>query len=642
MTLADGAGIDQIARRHESAGVAVSRRFRAALHGFAARMPAAAAERLRADPQVLRVEPDRIFRTSVEQLSPPWGLDRIDQRTRPLDRSYEYETVGAGVTTYVVDTGVRATHADLGGRVAPGMDATGSGSSADCHGHGTHVAGTVAGHTYGVAKLATVVPVRVLGCDGVGTTSEIVAGVDWITAHHQAGVPAVANVSLGGDVSSTLDSAVRASIADGVTYVIAAGNDGVDACNVSPARVPEAITIAASDSGDVRAAFSNFGTCIDLFAPGVSITSAAHTSDTASGTMSGTSMAAPHAAGAAARILQGTPNATPEQVHAAVLSEATGGTITGAGTGTPNWLLFAPVEPTAGAINSDTAAPAPVRDLRPVGGLGRATLSWTNPADADFAGVVIRMAKGSTPPTSPSAGTQVYSGKGTSAVVTGLTQGQVYSFSAFTHDEVPNHSGAVSRSVVGTRLTSSVSAKTVRFATRVTVRGTLTTVPSSNALAGHPVRIHIQRVGTTTWKHLATISTSSSGAISYLHTPPWNAKYRLRFAGQSVYIGADGPLRSVAVRPQVTSAFSDPSLPLGRTATLSGVVRPTHAGHSVILQRYSGGSWRKVTSRALSSTSRYAFGVRPGTRGRHRYRVILPAHTDHATGFSPGPTLTVG
>jgi subtilisin family serine protease len=232
------------------------------------------------------------------------------------------------VTAYVIDTGIRFAHTDLGGRAKSGYDAIDGGTADDCNGHGTHVAGTVGGSTYGVAKGVALVAVRVLDCAGSGSTAGVIAGIDWVTDHHQPGAPAVANMSLGGSVSSALDAAVTRSIADGVTYAVAAGNGNAagtpqDACKSSPARVPDALTVGATDRNDAPASFSNYGRCVDLFAPGVGITSAWHTGDTAVNTISGTSMATPHVAGVAALVLEGQPKAGPAAVGAAVTGLAT-------------------------------------------------------------------------------------------------------------------------------------------------------------------------------------------------------------------------------------------------------------------------------------------------------------------------------
>jgi subtilisin family serine protease len=267
----------------------------------------------------------------VTQANPPWGLDRTDQRNLPLNASYSFTSQGTGVKAYVIDTGIRTTHTDFGGQASSGFDAIDGGPADDCHGHGTHVSGTIGGTTYGVAKDVSLVAVRVLGCDGSGTNAQVISGIDWVIGNHPAGQAAVANMSLGGAANSAIDTAIRNLYNDGVTVVVAAGNDAADACASSPARVAEAITVAASDTNDAMASFSNGGTCVDLFAPGVNVVSAGYSSDTATATMSGTSMASPHVAGAAARVLQSNPGASPATVAATLTSGATANKITGAG-----------------------------------------------------------------------------------------------------------------------------------------------------------------------------------------------------------------------------------------------------------------------------------------------------------------------
>ncbi|MET3203656.1 S8 family serine peptidase [Arthrobacter sp. UYEF13] len=341
--------------RLKTEGIGVGRSFSHALRGAVVTATPAQAAALARSARVASVEVDAPITVSATQQPAPWGLDRVDQRALPLSGSYSWTSAGAGVSAYVVDTGVLAAHTEFAGRVATGWTAVADGrGTGDCNGHGTHVAGTVAGTTYGVAKAATIVPVRVLDCTGSGFNSDVVAGLDWIAANHSAGTPAVVNMSLGGAASAAVDSALQGVITDGVTAVVAAGNSAVDACAGSPARLPAAVTVAASDSADRQASFSNFGSCVDLYAPGVGIVSASYTSTTATASMSGTSMAAPHAAGAAAVLLSQDPALTPAQVASALTSNATAGTITGAGAGTPNRLLY------VGAAVAPAPAPAPV------------------------------------------------------------------------------------------------------------------------------------------------------------------------------------------------------------------------------------------------------------------------------------------
>lgn len=310
-----------------------------ALSGFSVQMTEEEALALADDPRVAYVEEDSLIEITVTQTNATWGLDRIDQRSRPLSGTYSYTTTGAGVRVYVIDTGIRRTHVDFGTRAAVGFDAIGDGrNGSDCNGHGTHVAGTVGGATWGVAKAVRLIAVRVLNCSGSGTTSGVISGVNWVTANHIK--PAVANMSLGGGISSSLDSAVNTSISAGVTYAVAAGNSNTNASNSSPARVGAAITVGSSTSSDSRSSFSNFGSVVDIFAPGSSIRSAWATSDTATATISGTSMATPHVAGVAARILQGSPSASPATVRNTMVNNATLGVLTGIPIGTNNRLLF--------------------------------------------------------------------------------------------------------------------------------------------------------------------------------------------------------------------------------------------------------------------------------------------------------------
>lgn len=341
-------------------GAKVTHTYENALRGFVVSADDATLARLLADPRVDYIEEDGIVAMNPAYQQPAsWGLDRVDQRSLPLDTWYTFFFIASGVHAYVVDTGIRPTHTQFNwwtgappSRVSNGFTSIADGNGInDCHGHGTHVAGTMAGGFHGIARAATVHPVRVLDCSGFGTWSGVIAGLDWVRTNHIK--PAVANMSLGGGINTSVDAAVANLTAAGVTVVVAAGNNASNACNFSPARAPSAITVASTDINDARSSYSNFGTCVDIFAPGRNIVSSWNTSDTATNTISGTSMASPHVAGMAALILGRYPTATPAEVTARLLTNSTPDKVIGPGTGSPNKLLY--VLPTGGEYGTYVA-----------------------------------------------------------------------------------------------------------------------------------------------------------------------------------------------------------------------------------------------------------------------------------------------
>lgn len=329
-----------IAKQH---GAKVLQSYDTVLKGFAIYLPDTAAtafvEAMKKNPKVLSVENDIVMKIdATTQSNPDWGLDRIDQKALPLNSAYSYLQTGSGTTAYIVDTGILSSHQQFSGRVLSGYTAISDGNgTTDCNGHGTHVAGTVGGSTYGVAKNVNLVPIRILGCDGSGASSNVIAGLDWILKNGKK--PAVVNMSLGGDASTSLDSAVENLFDNGYVMVVAAGNSNTDACSASPARVSKALTVAATDNTDTRASYSNYGSCVDIFAPGSQINSSWIGSNTATKVLNGTSMATPHVAGVVAEMLQSTPTATPQTISTNLLNQASSNVVKNP-SGSPNRLLY--------------------------------------------------------------------------------------------------------------------------------------------------------------------------------------------------------------------------------------------------------------------------------------------------------------
>ncbi|MFM8714478.1 MAG: S8 family serine peptidase, partial [Actinomycetota bacterium] len=375
--LRPGVGAAAFAAAQADSGTTILGTMSAAINGFGAKLSKSQLSTLASDPNVLLIEENTVVGIEADQASPPsWGLDRIDQRSLPLNQNYSYNYTGSGVRAYIIDTGVRSDHREFGGRVVAGRTQVNDGrGTEDCNGHGTHVAGTVGGQTVGVAKAVTIVPVRVLSCTGRGSMFDVIYGVNWMVDDHAAGVPAVANLSLGGGRNTSMNQAVANAVLDGITVVVAAGNNNRDASGYSPASEPSVITVGSTMSNDGRSSFSNWGSLLDLFAPGSSITSSYHRSSSELRSLSGTSMAAPHVAGAAALLLEENPNLTPAQVASDLRSYATPDVVTNPETGSPNLLLFTRARWTPPAPE----APSVPQALTVVAGVAQASLTWTAP-----------------------------------------------------------------------------------------------------------------------------------------------------------------------------------------------------------------------------------------------------------------------
>lgn len=481
-------------------GGRTEKRFSRAINALSVRVKHSEAGRIRNNPKVLFVELDQpMYALDTQSPSPSWGLDRIDQRALPLNSTFTASAKGAGVNAYIVDTGISSTHVDFTGRMSTGFSSIVDGNGTnDCNGHGTHVAGTTAGTTYGIAKSATLIPVRVLDCIGSGTTSGVIAGLDWIVGHHTAGTLAVANMSLGGGASAALDAAVQNVINDGVVMAVAAGNDGLNACNYSPARAANAITVGSTTTTDARSTFSNTGTCVDIFAPGSSITSAWIGNTTAISTISGTSMAAPHVAGVAAVLIGRFPTSTPAQIATMLRTSATPNVVTSAGTGSPNYLLY--LDPVGGPI----VAPPPPTPVAPSAPNGIAITSGSGQISVRFTAG----SAGTSPITSykysVDGGTNWATRQtGTTAsplVITGLTNGSTYLVSiravSVVGDGVASTSVSTTIPVAATAPTApAIGVASANAGRTATVRWTLG-ANGGSAITSHVVTAYLNGSGT--------------------------------------------------------------------------------------------------------------------------------------------------
>jgi subtilisin family serine protease len=502
-------------------GGRTEKRFSRAINALSVKVKHSEAGRIRNNPKVLFVELDQpMYALDTQSPSPSWGLDRIDQRTLPLNSTFTASAKGSGVNVYIVDTGISSTHIDFTGRMSTGFSSITDGNGTnDCNGHGTHVAGTTAGTTYGIAKSATVIPVRVLDCIGSGTTSGVIAGLDWIVGHHTAGTPAVANMSLGGGASAALDTAVQNVINDGVVMAVAAGNDGLNACNYSPARAVNAITVGSTTTTDARSTFSNTGTCVDIFAPGSSITSSWIGNTTAISTISGTSMAAPHVAGVAAVLLGRFPSSTTAEVGVMLRTSATPNVVASAGTGSPNYLLY--LDPVGGPI----VAPPPPTPVAPSAPTGIAITPATGSLSVRFTAG----AAGTSPITSykysvDGGTTWATRQTGTTAspiVITGLTNGNTYLVSlravSVVGDGIASTPVSATIPVAATVPTApTIGTATANAGRTATVRWTLGSNGGS-AITSHVVTAYLNGSGTAARSVTVNGATAVSATVTGLN-----------------------------------------------------------------------------------------------------------------------------
>jgi subtilisin family serine protease len=579
--------------------------YTAAINGFAAVLDASALERLAKDPNVESIEQDRIVVLQGDQVDPPWGLDRVDQRSGTRNSRYSYTNTGSGVTAYVIDTGILASHIDFGGRVGAGYTVYDDGrGTTDCNGHGTHVAGTIGGSTYGIAKAVSLIPIRVLSCSGSGSISGVIAGINWAINDHASDTPAVANMSLGGSYSVALNSAVANATADGIVFAVAAGNNNRLACSYSPASEPTAITVGAIGGSDDRASFTNYGSCLDLFAPGVSIMSATITSSSASRMLSGTSMASPHVAGAAALLLQSDPTATPAQIAALIVNSATPDVITGLAAGSPNLVLYTG----AAFVSPNPVAPSVPTSLTAVGGVTQASLAWIAPTQSGSADVTDYVVEHS----SDSGSTWTVFADGvstnTTATVTGLTNGTTYQFRV----KAVSSGGTSEASSTATAIVGVPSAPTSLSATPLGLSIRLSwTAPTQNG--GSAITDYVAQFSAdsgTTWSTFSdSISTSTTTTVTGLTN---GLTYQLRVSA----VNSVGTSAYSSVVIAVPWAASLPSAPLDLAIAsyglnqvgLSWTIPATNGGDTItdyVIQysSTSGSTWATFTDPVSSIRS---------------------------------------
>jgi subtilisin family serine protease len=605
VTLKDDVAPRAFATSEAATGSQILSVYTNAINGFAAVLDASALERLAKDPNVESIEQDRIVVLQGDQVDPPWGLDRVDQRSGTRNSRYSYANTGAGVTAYVIDTGILESHVDFGGRVGAGYTAYTDGrGTTDCNGHGTHVAGTIGGSTYGIAKAVSLIPIRVLSCSGSGSISGVIAGINWAISDHASGSTAVANMSLGGLYSAALNSAVANATADGIVFAVAAGNNNRLACSYSPASAPTAITVGAIGGSDDRASFTNYGSCLDVFAPGVSIKSATIASSSAWRLLSGTSMASPHVAGAAALLLQSDPTATPAQIAALIVNSATPDVITGLAAGSPNLVLYTG----AAFVSPNPVAPSVPTSLTAVGGVTQASLSWTAPTQSGGADVTDYVVEYSS--NSGSTWTVFADGvsTSTSATVTGLTNGTTYQFRV----KAVSSGGTSEASSTATAVVGVPSAPTSLSATPLGLSIRLSwTAPAQNG--GSVITDYVAQFSTdsgATWSTFSdSVSTSTTTTVTGLTN---GLTYQLRVSAVNS-VGTSAPSSVVIAVPWAASL---PSAPLDLAIAsyglnqvgLSWTIPATNGGDTITdyvieYSSNSGSTWTTFTDLVTSLRS---------------------------------------